>query len=467
MIAAIVPLKSGGTTLGAAVGTIDPTSSALRDALLPARLGETGYIEVVDSKGIVLASTKPERLLESSDHGEVMAILIASRKSTKGTCHTGCHQENPSLPRETEVMAFAPLSWETVPWGVSIRQSEREALAPAHRLQQRFLFSGVTLTFLALLFAWGMARSIIRPLQALTTAAQRIATGDLSQPIPTLSRDEIGTLATSFDKMRRELKASLEKIQDWNRDLESRIKQRTQELEESYKEIQHKDRERSELLGKVISAQEEERKRIARELHDDTSQALAALVMALDRAASHPNAEAEHLRAQLAESKALAVKTLDSIHQLIFDLRPSVLDDLGLPAALRWYAESRLSNQGIKVRFEETRAEKRLPPQIETALFRIGQEAITNIARHAEAENVVIGMDFRDYSLILEIEDDGKGFDPVNLDSSEARKRGFGLLGMKERVNLLGGKMDIESHPGSGTHIVLEIPLPQEGEQHG
>jgi signal transduction histidine kinase len=337
---------------------------------------------------------------------------------------------------------------------VTVRQSEQEALAPARSLQRRFFFIGFSLLGIGLLLTWGMARSIVKPVGVLTQAARKIAAGNLSDPLPPLGKDEIGTLAQSFDTMREELKASLDKIQQWNKELERTVQERTRELEESRAM-------RGELLHKLISAQEQERKRIARELHDDTSQALAALVVALDMAAMTSASEGE-LKTKLASMKTLAVSLLDNVRRMIFDLRPTVLDDLGLLSALRWYAEERLRPLGVRVRVEISGAERRLPAQVETALFRVVQEAVTNIAKHAEAENAVLSIDFGDSAILIEIEDDGKGFDVQAFARSTDKGRGLGLLGMRERITLLGGSISIDSEPGGGTRLKIEVPLPLE-----
>jgi signal transduction histidine kinase len=255
----------------------------------------------------------------------------------------------------------------------------------------------------------------------------------------------------------------MEAVARANLDLERRVEERTREIEKLYRELREREELRGRLLRKIISAQEEERKRIARELHDDTSQALAALAVSLETAQATPPPEIS--RERLEEAKALALRTLDGLHRLIFDLRPSVLDDLGLFSAIRWYAERHLEPLGVAVRCEFSEpgarageAGERLPPQVETALFRVVQEAITNIAKHARAETVLIQCARREGAITIEIEDDGKGFDPSSLTGPAAEGRGLGLLGIRERVELLEGEVQIESAPGRGTRIVVSVP---------
>lgn len=471
-----VPVRdSGGQVTGLVAGDIVLSDANLADTIQPAVVGETGYAQILDDQGFVLASTRSGELLEKSDHEGQVATLIEENRTSSGTCH-GCHESAGEAEREDEVMAFAPL--ESAPWGVLIRQSEGEALAPAQRLKERAIWFGVPAFLAALLFALVTARSVLRPVGVLTRAAQKISAGDLSEPVPNLGEDEIGTLARAFETMRVRLRESLESIQAWGRKLEARVHERTQELEASrdhlravadenaalYEEVRRKEAARSDLLKKVIRAQEEERRRIARELHDETSQALTALVVGMETAALTPGMEKSEVPEKLAELKELAVETLEDVHRLIFDLRPSVLDDLGLAAGLRWYAENRLQPGDIRVRVTVAGDEKRLPTEVETALFRIGQEAISNAARHARAANVLARLDFQDSRVVLEVEDDGVGFDVATVTESAAPRPGWGILGIQERATLLGGTPEIVSERGSGTRVKVTIPLEEESD---
>lgn len=230
-----------------------------------------------------------------------------------------------------------------------------------------------------------------------------------------------------------------------------------------YAEVQQKEQIRGELFNKAISAQEDERKRIARELHDETSQTLTAMLFSLDEASECSEVSEVHQR--LGQLRGLTEHTLDGVHKLIFDLRPSMLDHLGLVPALRVYAESRLVEQGVRVVVDETSAPRRLEPELETAVFRVVQEAINNVARHAAARNVWIQLNFSHHSLTVTIEDDGIGFEPSSIQATPgslrglAGLRGLGLMGMRERLELLGGELEITSLPGQGTELVITVPL--------
>jgi PAS domain S-box-containing protein len=227
-----------------------------------------------------------------------------------------------------------------------------------------------------------------------------------------------------------------------------------------YAEVQQKEHIRGELFKKGINAQEEERKRIARELHDETSQNLTALLFLSEEIVEMDDPEIAKMR--LVQMQNLVKLTLDGVHKIIFDLRPSMLDHLGLVPALRWYAESRLSPKDVRVEIKEVSRPRRMPAEVETALFRVVQEAINNVARHAAARNLRIELEFTDQSVKVEVEDDGIGFDIGSSQMiSPEDGRGLGLMGMQERIELLGGEIIVETNPGLGTMLVIQVPLPE------
>jgi signal transduction histidine kinase len=210
---------------------------------------------------------------------------------------------------------------------------------------------------------------------------------------------------------------------------------------------------RRQLLDRVIDAQEEERKRIARELHDEFAQSLTALIVGLQTHAQRlpPN---DATRARLGETRTLASQILDQTRRLIFDLRPSVLDDAGLAPALRSFAQRAAESNHLALDFQVRGAPRRLAPQVETALFRIAQEALNNVIKHAHARRVALHLEFNAASVAVIVEDDGTGFDV----GAAVRAGSVGLLGMRERAELAGGQLEIESHVGEGTSVRVEIP---------
>jgi signal transduction histidine kinase len=310
-----------------------------------------------------------------------------------------------------------------------------------------------------LLLAWGAARSLKSPIAALTKAAERIAGGEMDVALPPSSDDEVGRLSASFEVMRCALKDSLEEIATANRTLEQRVARRTAELSRLNDELQLRERQRAALLAKVIAAQEDERKRVAREIHDESCQLMVALDLRLSKVMADAPSEAS--RESIVAAQTLVAHAQDALRRLMYDLRPAVLDDIGLMPAIRWCAERHLVAAGVKVRLELPEDFPRLPHEIETALFRAAQEVIINVERHANADRVLVQVRLDpDGCVVIEIEDDGEGFDPASVAPSPDG-RGLGLLGLRERVDLVGGVTEIESAPGAGTRVLIRVPMPK------
>jgi signal transduction histidine kinase len=205
-------------------------------------------------------------------------------------------------------------------------------------------------------------------------------------------------------------------------------------------------------LRRVVEAQELERRRLARELHDETGQALTSILLGLK--ALEEKLDEAGSRAAAAELRELVVATLQDVRRLAVELRPSALDDFGLVAALERLTASISEQTGIGIDFEPALTAERLPEEVETALYRIVQESLTNVVKHAKARNVSVLLTLKDSAVKAVIEDDGRGFDPA-----ERTGEGFGLVGMSERLALLGGRLEIESSEDAGTTIAAEVPL--------
>ncbi len=217
---------------------------------------------------------------------------------------------------------------------------------------------------------------------------------------------------------------------------------------------------RKAVAAQILRAQEEERKRIARELHDETAQSLTSIVVnlvAVEQLAGASGID-EPLRERLRLTKEVAQRTLDETRRLMMDLRPSVLDDLGLVPALRWFINHRVVPAGLEADLQVSGLSDRLPEELETALFRILQEAITNVVKHANASTVMVRL-YRDNGSITGlVVDDGRGFHVVQTVGQPVRDRGLGLFGMQERAALVGGRVVVESAPGRGTTVRVTVP---------
>jgi len=604
-----VPLKQeNGQVVGVLLGEMDVQKSGIAGFIGAIKLGRSGYAQVVDGKGELIASTQPEEVFGKSDHGDRFVALIEDKKSVVRTCHS-CHDPDPAgsaSARRKDVLAFAPLS--TASWGVAVRQSEEEALAQTRGLREAMLIVGAIALAVAFPGSIAIAGRAVRPVLLLTDSSKRMASGDLSTPIPEMGEDEVGTLAENLEFMRSSLKHSHEEVErrrmeaeslyDINleisslldtdkilgsvvheartllvadiailtlrneqgglyvraisgaqaqaasaipltpgrgfagavfarghplstgdylndptfvrdtvvdaalsreglrshlgvplkvanqvlgalvvarREAESFTRQEVSLLARLgnqasiaihnanlYEEVSRKESLRGQLLQKVISAQEDERKRIARELHDEPAQIFSALVMQLEGMGKElPDSEAL-VKDKLRKLQGLAAHALETVRKLMSDLRPTYLDDLGLIPAIRQYAADRLGNVGVNVNVLTSNMDRRLPGQVETAIFRVFQEAINNIYKHAGACNASIRLTRDSGKVLASISDDGKGFD---VDSSEGvnKNSGLGLVGIEERVSLLGGTLNIKSKPGKGTELRIEVPVPDGG----
>jgi signal transduction histidine kinase len=406
---------------------LDPhaIAAAIRQAKVTGRPVVSAFARQADGTADAVAVV-PDNVPDSmppEDYRAAVAVIAAAGPRMRERIPAGA-----ALTLETPSDAGAAAPVLGSPWILQVFASARDG-DPVATFRGRSLWFAPTLAALAALMAWGIVLSVQRPLQGLTRAAERIAEGDFSLPIAG-GDDEIGRLGTALEHMRGELRRSRDAAVRANAELERRVEDRTAQL-------QH-------LVRKLISAQEEERRRVARELHDETSQILTALGLAL-HAGADPGELIERLHG--------------GVHRLIVNLRPPALDDLGLAAAIEGLAESELRRAGIAARAELVELQDaRLDPAMEIAIFRIVQESILNIVRHAGATTVLLQGGLTADGLWIEIEDDGAGFDPANVKADTGTLRGIGILGMRERAELLGGRLTIDSAPGQGTRIRIDAP---------
>lgn len=417
-------------------------------------------VQLLDRDGRLLAGIQENGLWGTPEHYELLAHLMAT-----GAAGYRVHRPVPGTTALSHLVAYAPVSLLPT-WGVVVEQPRDVVLALPRRLQQRLTVFGIAALVLASTIALLDVRRVVRPLQELTAVADGFAAGQLDKPVHLDRSDELGVLARALETMRQRLCALLQDAAQWNRELERRVEQRTQELQtiagenaRLLAEVQKKVAQRRQLLEKCLWAQEEERKRVARELHDEIGQGLTALVMGLASVEDKlPSGEA---RQRLADLRELTSSTLAEVRRIMLDLRPSLLDDLGLAAAIGWYLERHLAGTGLQheVRLVGLGAQQRLPPEIETTLFRVVQEAVTNVLKHAQAQHLQVELQLRAGEVRACIQDDGCGFDPTTFSADQAHSQGLGLLGMEERVALVGGSFHISSRPGQGTCIEVCVPL--------
>lgn len=266
----------------------------------------------------------------------------------------------------------------------------------------------------------------LRPLSDLESTAMRLGAGDAAARVP-------ASMLADRDMAR--VGATLNALLDLLTEDRARARQ---------------------LAAQVISAQDEERARVARELHDSTAQILTAVMLQLG-AAAHESTSAT-LDARIATLRELAAEALEEVRSLSHTMHPRVLDDLGLAAALEWLARQARTQGTLDVRIEAAELESPLPAPIGSALYRVAQEAMRNAGRHAAATRLTVRLRREGGSAVLEIVDDGVGFDVAE---AERRRPGMGLFSMRERIGLVNGRLSVTSEAGRGTRIVATVPLAQ------
>ena len=288
----------------------------------------------------------------------------------------------------------------------------------------------ITLVMIAIGFgaAFFLTWILTRPIYELVEATQAVARGDFSRRVTQWANDEIGELAVAFNGMIEALAQA---------------------------EVEREEREqlRTQYVSKVIAAQEEERKRIARELHDSTGQSLTSLLVGLHNLKDVKEPAAIPVRIDVLRN--IVSHTLDEVRQMAWQLRPSTLDDLGLVSAMQRYIDDYQERFGIQVDFITRDVDGRLPVEMETVIYRVIQEALTNVVRHAQASSASVIIDRRVGTLRIIVEDNGIGFVLADRQSGKS----LGLQGIRERAALFNGTLTIETEPGQGTSLFIEIPL--------
>jgi signal transduction histidine kinase len=372
------------------------------------------YAFLVDAQGQVIAHT--------FEGGFPIDLISINSVQSGEHHHTALIQTDEGLVWDTAV----PILDGKV-GTARIGLSDASMRAALSTLTAQLLFTIILVSATGILVAVFLTWILTRPILALVNATKSVAKGDFTPRVPRWANDEIGDLADAFNKMSEELA-------------------RTDELRRERETL------RRQLLEKVITTQEDERRRIARELHDSTSQNLTSLIVGLR--IMETNCAKCAAQSKATDLRQVASKTLDEVHDLSMRLRPRALDDLGLAAALErlvaeWQARYKIPVDVI------IQLGERLPGDVETALYRIVQETLTNIARHAESKSASILIEKHGDSVRAIVEDDGIGFD-VTTNYGE---RHLGLLGMRERAELLNGTLTIESTLEHGTSVFIEIPL--------
>ena len=395
-----------------AVGDLVTVRQVIRDGA--AAIRDVSYILVDDPSGAIVAHSFEDHLPEGlSDHGFRGNAAPVLQQVEVGDDHV--------------MDASAPILAGKA-GHLHVGLSDLSVTIALQSVQEAIVWTLVTCMVLGQLLALVLAFVLTRPIHHLVGVSNRLGQGDFSARAKVFADDEIGRLAVAVNRM-------------------------AGGLEDYHQQIAEKERQRRVLLGRIASAQEDERRRLALELHDELGQSLSSLLLQV-REYQGRSAVDERLFTPLESGIQALIAT---VRQLAFALRPSILDDYGLDAALRRYVQEMGKQGSLKLDYHgNLQPDERLPEAVESALYRVVQEAITNVLRHAEASSASIVLLKSRTTVTLLVEDNGVGMD------SEAEllaHKGVGLAGMRERAELLDGHLMLESERGRGTLVKAVVPL--------
>lgn len=382
-----------------------------------AKLG-IGTAYLVDRRGHVIWHADPAVLGQDfSEQGVVTALL---QLKGDASAHTDVDEQGQSV-----VVGYALVP--VAGWGLVLQEPWEAVIGPVRTFQWMMLGTLLVGITLVLVMISSGTRRLTDPIQALVTQTLQISEGDAVGHVQGGSIDEMRVLSQAFNEM-------AERIARYRAGLQS-------------------------YVGAVTASQEEERKRIARELHDDTIQSLIALgrrLELLEQSLENPIEAAK----QLYQLQQLLTGTVAEVRQFSRDLRPLLLEDVGLEAALRQMLRDLERDEKIEttIHLEGALRPEELDDELEVTLYRIAQEALNNIRKHARARHVSLALAFTEQGVTLEIEDDGQGF-PLAETDELAQRGSFGLMGIRERARLFGGAFDVQSAPGEGTRLTVYLPL--------
>ena len=409
-----------GAMGGVLVGPVTALGTGIDRTLGQAQAGEHGISYLVDPSGLVVAHSSSAHVRTSlAGHS---GLAIAQQATGPGA--TECK----SPQGEKMALAYAPL--EAGPgWRVIVEEPWSEISSPVLRYSQAVPLVAALAAVIALLTLYYGIRSLVQPLRALKKRAEQVAWGDFGAVrVPVGGVEEIEDLRRTMDDM-------AQRIQAYQRGMHS-------------------------YIAAITQGQEEERKRLARELHDDTAQALIALGQQVEMAQKSLPASPERAGERLAAVRGLLAETLEGVRRFSRDLRPAYLEDLGFVPALEMLVNEACRRGDVCAELQVEGPVRRLPPEMELAAYRIAQEALHNVRQHAQAGHAWVEVRFAEQDLVLSVRDDGRGFVPPDLPDAMAREGHFGLMGMQERAILYGGNLSIRSVPGQGTQVTVRLPYP-------
>ncbi len=393
-------------------GAFSPTSLATQtlSASYPADSHVT--INLVDSsRQVLFASGTAESQSLSPNHPGVTEALLGER----GTLYV-------KAGNSEHVIAYSPIP--LTGWALITEEDWQSVVSPSLQATQMAPLVLVPAFLLTLIALWFGVSQIVQPLQRLESKAAALAWGDfetIQESVGGIS--EVQHLQKELTEMARKVQAAQEGLHDY--------------------------------IGAITSAQEEERMRLARELHDDTIQAVIALKQRVQLA--QRSVKDKNTRNSLSGLETLAEQTIENLRRLTRALRPIYLEDLGLVTALEMLANETSQADSPQVSFRRSGRERRLSGEVELALYRIAQEALNNVVHHAKAKHAGVQIAF-DQEIKLEVADDGIGFSVPKSPTDFAPSGHFGLLGIRERADLIGAKLEVKSEVGQGTRLIIHLP---------
>ena len=404
-------------------------------------------VMVLDQRGTVLAHSPDYELWVGrnlSDQPYVRDALLRRRGAGELVSADGV----------TRLSAYTTAT--KAPWLVYVGLPSEIVLGSSRVALVRNLWFGVLALGAAVLLAWLIAGRITAPLRHLAADAAALGGGDLTRRTDETVQGELGVLAKVFNRMASDVEQHVAEL----RASQLREQEARMAAENAARQIAERERRLQDLVRRLQVAQEDERRRVAYEIHDGLAQVAASAHQHLQTFADYHTPDSRSERESLERTVDLVQRTVREARRLIAGLRPTVLDDFGLAQALRLEVEA-LRAEGWAVTYEEDIGDQRLPSQIETALFRVAQEALTNIRKHAGRAPVSVSLEHQGDSVRLEVRDKGRGFGPPNPRERPRPGERVGLLSMQERVALLHGRCLVESHSGEGTRVLAEVPLVQ------
>ncbi len=379
------------------------------------QVSDVGEAYLIDRNGQVVYH--PDYSLISADFSQRGSVFNLMRGEYDGALIL---QE---LGKARQVVGYAIV--DVTGWGLVIQEPWADVVAPARiSLRPIILALLVGVVLVATVVSWG-AQRVVRPIAELAVRARRVASGDYSVQVIPSSIRELRDLGSDFNRM-------VEQIARYQAGLRQ-------------------------YVAAITHTQEEERKRIARDLHDDTIQSLIAIGQRVELAREAISEDPEDAKEQLRELRKMVTLTIDGVRQTSRDLRPTVLEDLGMVPALQYLVNELGQKDTIDVSLSVEGSTEDLSPALEVAIYRIVQEALTNIRRHSQSSHAQVDAQFLTHQIIITVQDDGIGFDMPEETAELVETGGLGLMGVEERAQLFGGQMSITSQTGQGTTVKVVL----------